>query len=188
MNKDNLKEFFKVSNVDISEFINEPIVLSIQILHLYHYILFWYAGDRYKTFKLYDKLLENKEILNSITYLESIPFELCAKYMSLLHSYGAEKRYKNKNIINRIKQIERGNYECRGVYIKDYDNNPLYIIFKFYYDNIIISIDIKTLDIIRYNTIEESIEKICILCNNKFNYELTSIAYTPHYYRANYGS
>ncbi len=189
MTKTNLKEFFKVSEVDISELINEPKLLSIQILHLYHYIYFWYVDNRYKKFKIFDKLIENKDIINSIKSLQDIPYELHAKYLSIIETYSIVNKYTDiYDILNKIKRIEENDLECRAIYIKSIDDKSYYILLKFYYHNIIILIDIQTMNIIKINNLEEGIKIVSNLCNSLFNYQLASIFYTPHHYRANYNN
>jgi hypothetical protein len=185
MNKNSLEDFFKESDIDISEFKKEPAVLSIQIIHLYHQIFFWYILNKHKKFTLFEKLLESKDIINSIKYLRDIPFELKAKYLSLIYPYASGKIVNDDiNILcNKVKIIEDNDEECRAIYIKDSNKTPSYIIFKFYYHNIIILININTLEITQFDTIDECIKHVYIKCNKKIMYELTSIAYTPHYYR-----
>lgn len=180
MSKETLKEFFDISNVDISEFIGEPKVLSFQILHLYHNIMRWYLNRKLIKFNIYIKLLEYKDIINDIRNLHEIPFELCARYLSLIMPHSGVGKYKNtEQIIMNIKYIEDIGYGgCNAIYIKSY-NNKFYIIFLCYYSNTYIIIDVETLIIKRHDTINRAIDEISMICNNKFEYQIAYIAYTP---------
>ena len=180
MSKETLKEFFEVSNVDISEFIGEPKVLSLQILHLCHNIMRWYLDIKLIKFNIYRKLLEYKDILNDISDLHQIPFELRARYLSLILPNSVVRKYKNtEQIIANIKYIEDIGYGgSNAIYIKSY-NNKIYIIFLFYYANTYIIIDVETLIIKRHDTINGAIDEVSMICNNKFEYQIAYIAYKP---------
>jgi hypothetical protein len=177
MNKNNLDEFFKLSELDITEIRNEPKLLSLLVLYQYHPIWLWFDINKTRKRKIYKKLLQYKEEIKNLEDLHDIPFDMEAKYISRLEPRchiikSSDITITSDVIINNIKD------KSNAIYI--YNESKHFIIFRFY-DNTCILIDVDTLNIIQSNNIESILNQLNMIIKD-YKYQLVNILYTPAHY------
>jgi len=79
--------------------------------------------------------------------------------------------------LDYIQKMYQENLLYYGIYITSYDNT--YIIFNYNYHRKILLIDITSLNIIEFKSINECIEKVNEITENNYNYQVLRIIKRP---------
>lgn len=149
----NLKELFKILDLDISHL--DPKLLSIQILYFYFIIKNWFIKDL--IVKPSRDLINYKDSIYKINDLSElqyiIGFTIIEKVSNVI---------RNEKCIEYIKYLKLNDTYFYSIYIYITTSNNIYVIFIYHYYKKVLLIDINTLDITEFETVEESIEKLDI--------------------------
>jgi hypothetical protein len=149
----NLKELFKILDLDISHL--DPKLLSIQILYFYFIIKNWFIKDL--IVKPSRDLINYKDSIYKINDLSELQYML-SSYIALIEKVSNVIR--NEKCIEYIKYLKLNDTYFYSIYITTLNN--IYVIFIYHYYKKVLLIDINTLDITEFETVEESIEKLDI--------------------------
>jgi hypothetical protein len=174
MTKYNLKEFFKASGVDITDILEEPNILTLQILHLYFIIKDWYIKNKSIKIKLYNNLIENKQYINNQIDSNIISNLTNCNYCSII--YNETPIYSsiiNKPILEYIENMYKENILYYAIYVATPDNK--FIIFNYDYYKIILLIDISSLNITEFKSINDCIIFLDKISNNNYKYQILRI-------------
>lgn len=161
-----LKELFKILDLDISHL--DPKLLSIQILYFYYIIKDWVIKDLIiKPHHLYKDLITHKDSICKINDLSELVY-IVGSYIAIIEKVSNVKR--DKQCIEYIKYLKSNNIYFYSIYITTPNN--IYVIFIYHYYKKVLLIDINTLEITEFETVEESIEKLDI-----YEYQFLRIIY-----------
>lgn len=170
----NLKEFFQDTQVDISEIIKEPNILTLQILHLYYIIKDWYIQNKSKKIKLYNNLIVNKDYINKNIDKIQICNLTNSSYCSIIYNETPiYSSIKNKECLEYIQKMYKENIYYYSIYIRTYDNQ--YIIFNYDYYKRILLIDVNSLNIIEYPSINDCMNSLNKIINHNYKYQILRI-------------
>jgi len=149
----NLKELFKILDLDISHL--DPKLLSIQILYFYFIIKNWVIKDL--IVKPSRDLINYKDSIYKINDLSELQY-IIGPYIAIIEKVSNVIR--NEKCIEYIKYLKLNDTYFYSIYITT--SNNIYVIFIYHYYKKVLLIDINTLDITEFETVEESIEKLDI--------------------------
>jgi hypothetical protein len=173
MSKKNLNELLNLKNINILDLTTDKHKISIQVIYWYFYIYNWYCKDKVVDFKEYTLLINYSEDIR----IDNIPWELITKYKSLLEPIAFTILNKRSKCLKIYKE-KSVDYSIYAIHIKS--NNIYYVIFRFPRDKECIVIDIDTLDIYHFDTMEECINYVDLKCNKDFEYTLLRVIYRPY--------
>jgi hypothetical protein len=178
MNTINLNSFFQVSQVDISELIREPNILAIHILHMYYYIKDWYKNNKYIKLMLCSDIIENKNYINNnIKKINISNLTLCG-YISIIYNESPICSSITTPLLYNIEQMYQKNVLYYAIYITFEETTC--IIFNYDYHKKILLIDITTLNIIEFKSINDCIENVKDITKNIFKYQILRIVRRPY--------
>ena len=173
MSKNNLNELLNLKNINILDLTTDKQKISIQVIYWYYYIYNWYCKDKVLDFKEYTLLINYSEDIR----LDNIPCELITKYKSLVYPIGYTTLNKKTKCLKYYKTMSVNNL-IYATHIKSKDK--YYVIFRFLLDNGCIVIDIDTLDIYHFDTMEECINYVDVKCNKDFEYTHLRVLNRPY--------
>lgn len=174
MNTQNLTSFFQLSEINISDLIGEPNILAIHILHMYYYIKEWYKNNEYRKLVLDNDIIKNRDYINNnITKTNICNLTTCS-YISIIYNETSICSSITTPLLDYIHQLYQKNILYYAIYITLRDNS--YIIFNYDYHKKILLIDISTLNLIEFNSIQECIESLEKIKGNTYIYQILRIA------------
>jgi hypothetical protein len=178
MLKDNLKDFFKDSEFDISKIINEPNILILHILHLYHIIKDWYIDNKYGKITFFNELIENKNYINKIFDDSHISNLTQCGYCSILYNESFILNNIGTPCLDYIHKLYKENILYYTIYISTAENR--FIIFNYKCHKRILLINIDNLNITEFVSINECLDNLSKTINNNFNYQVIRVVKRPY--------
>jgi hypothetical protein len=179
MNKPNLIDFFKESDCNISDLIEYKNILSIQILHLYYNIKDWYFKNKCEKIKIHTELLDTKDYINNqFNKLNISNLTNCAYNSILYNETPIYSSYKDNSCLKNINYIYQQEKIINSIHI--ITENNIYIIFNYLYYKKVLLIDIATLNITEFNSLENSIIFINNLTDTYYKYQIVNIIKRPY--------
>ncbi len=178
MNTINLNSFFQVSQVDISNLIREPNILAIHILHMYYYIKEWYKNNEYIKLTLYNNIIKNIDYINNNIKKTNISNLTGYGYISIIYNESPICSSIITPILDYIQQMYQKNILYYAIYITF--EEKIYIIFNYDYHKKILLIDITSLNIIEFKSIQDCIENLKDITKNTYIYQILRIVRRPY--------
>lgn len=171
MNKTSLKELFTVAKIDS---ILEPRVLLFQVSFLYFIIKDWYFKDKIRNISLYKELIINTEEIKTIKDVSEIINITKRSYpIALLEKVSNVQNNKTLKCIEYINKLKTENIFFYGITIISQNNN--YVIFVYHMYNIVLLIDMYNLNINKFITLEECINNVNEITDNKYTYQFIRV-------------
>jgi len=173
MNRQNLHDFFIEANLDISEFVIDPFLLSIQIIYLYFIIKDWYIKGTFKSILLYNQLITYKNDIYNIDTLSEIYGITRRSYIALLENISNKKVNTEESLIDYIDYLKNKDICYYSIYI--HTDTVMYVLFIFHRYNICLLINVHTLTIIEFKSINECIHHINCITNHIYDYQVMRV-------------
>jgi hypothetical protein len=152
MSKQNLGELFTLLHLDTHL---EPKVLAIQIIYLHFIIMEWYNKNRVKSDipPLDYSLIRDHHTLNE-TFLA-----INGPYISLVEVHSREEINRQDNrCVQTLEALEAARKGLYAVYIRT--DATIYVALLFFYPYKMLLIDVSTLDIMEFDSIQNCIRHV----------------------------